>query len=241
VKRFLRSEGMQRVLAALIAAYSWVVYRLTRWTRVNTQHFETYGREGKPFIVCFWHGRMILLPNVWQFRMQLYLLGSHHRDARLIGRALGHFGVLPIIGSSSRGGAQAFREMARRLREKSSVCITPDGPRGPRMHVGPGIVTLAKLAGAPIIPIAFSVTRGKVLDTWDRFLFAYPFGRGVFIGGEPIFVARDADERAMEAARLRLETMLNDITAEADRRCGRTPIEPAPDDGETRRLAETRA
>jgi hypothetical protein len=41
-------------------------------------------------------------------------------------------------------------------------------------------------------------------------------------------VPRDADEAAIEAARLALETALNDVSADCDRRMGHAPIEPAP-------------
>jgi lysophospholipid acyltransferase (LPLAT)-like uncharacterized protein len=242
VKQFLRRDGVQRVLAALIASYAWTTFRLTRWTMVNAQHFQNHGAAGKPFIVCFWHGRMMLMPNFWHWPMRLYALGSPHRDGQLTLRTLQNFGVQPISGSSTRGGARALREMMRRIEEGHSIVLSPDGPRGPRMRASAGIIALAKLAGVPIVPIALSVTRGKVLGTWDRFLVAYPFGRGVFVGGDPITVPADADAATLEAARQKLETMLNDITAEADRRCGRVPVQPAPAEaGEAARLAESEA
>ncbi len=132
--------------------------------------------------------------------------------------------------------------MMRVIETGHAVCIAPDGPRGPRMHASPGIIALARLSGAPIMPVAFSVSRGRILESWDRFLLAYPFGRGVFVGAEPIHVPQDADAAALEAARQRLEDVLNAITAEADRRCGRTPVEPAPlEPAEAARLAESEA
>jgi lysophospholipid acyltransferase (LPLAT)-like uncharacterized protein len=178
-------------------------------------------------IACFWHGRMILMPNLWPFAMPLYVLHSPHRDGQLMLRTLARFGMRPIIGSSKRGGAQALRDMARVIREGSSVCITPDGPRGPRMRVSSGVVLLAKLTGAPLVPTAFSVRHGKRLGSWDRLLVAFPFGRGVFISGEPVSVPRDADAAGLEAARRTFEERLIAITAEADRRCGWEPVEPA--------------
>ena len=37
------------------------------------------------------------------------------------------------------------------------VGITPDGPKGPRMRANSGVVSLAKVAGAPIMPLTFAV------------------------------------------------------------------------------------
>lgn len=228
LKKLLKRPGVQSALSAIIAGYSWMVFRLTRWDYVDCQAFNRLGRDGRPMIACFWHGRMILMPNFWPFAMPLYVLHSPHRDGQLMLRTLARFGMRPIIGSSKRGGAQALRDMARVLRDGSSVCITPDGPRGPRMRVSAGVVLLAKLTGTPLVPTAFSVRNGKRLGSWDRLLVAYPFGRGVFISGEPVNVPRDADADALEVARRTLEDRLNALTAEADRRCGWVPVEPAP-------------
>ena len=228
LKNFFKRPGVQSFASWLIAGYSWLAFRTTRWTYVDYEPFRKLGEEKQPLIACFWHGRMILMPNFWPFSMPLYVLHSPHRDGQIMLRTLARFGMRPIIGSSKRGGAQALRDMSRVIREGSSVCITPDGPRGPRMRVSAGIVLLAKLTGAPLVPTSYSVTRGKNLESWDRLLIPRPFSRGVFIAGEPVFVARDADHAALEAARLTLEARLNVITAKADRRCGRPPVEPAP-------------
>ncbi len=110
--------------------------------------------------------------------------------------------------------------------------MTPDGPRGPRMRAGDGAVTVARLSGAPIIPATYGISRRRVLGTWDRFIFALPFGRGGLLWGDPIHVDRGADADALEAARRQVEDGLNAITAEADRLCGCTPVEPASVAGE---------
>jgi lysophospholipid acyltransferase (LPLAT)-like uncharacterized protein len=228
LKQILKSDAVQRVLAALIAAYVRLLFRFTRWTRINDADVLRRQAAGEPMIVCFWHGRLIQMPEFWDYRRPIHLLGSRHRDGRLILRTVAHFGVRPIIGSSSRGGAQAIREMVQAIRAGASVCIAPDGPRGPRMRAAGGAVAVAKLTGAPIIAAAASSTNGRVLKTWDRFFLALPFGRGVLICADPLTVPADADDDAVEAARRTLEDRLNAITAEADRRCGRTPVEPAP-------------
>jgi lysophospholipid acyltransferase (LPLAT)-like uncharacterized protein len=44
----------------------------------------------------------------------------------------------------------------------------------------------------------------------------YPFSRGVFLWGAPIWVSREADDAALETARVELESTLNRLTAEAE-------------------------
>lgn len=45
----------------------------------------------------------------------------------------------------------------------------------------------------------------------------YPFGRGLFVCGPPIWVSSEATDAEVEAKRVELETSLNRITAEADK------------------------
>ena len=128
-----------------------------------------------------------------------------------------------------------MRAILRAIADGDCIGITPDGPRGPRMRASAGAVHIARLAGVPIFPATFSTARRRVFGSWDRFLFPLPFSRGVYLWGEPITLARNADSAAVEAARQQLEDRLNDLTREADRICGHPAIEPA-----TEPVSETR-
>ncbi|HTY68840.1 MAG TPA: lysophospholipid acyltransferase family protein [Alphaproteobacteria bacterium] len=242
LKKILKSDATQAALAAAMAAYVRLVFRLTRWTHINLEPVDRQGRASRPFIACFWHGRMAQIPTLWRWNMPIHLLASAHRDGRLILEMVRHFGIQPIVGSSSRGGAQAMLTMVQTVRSGGCIALAPDGPRGPRMRVAPGVVSLAKLTAAPIFPVTFSTTYGRVLRTWDRFFLPFPFGRGVVVYGDPLVVPTDADDAGLETARATLETRLNDMTAEADRLCGRTPVAPAPyDPARDAEVAETHA
>ena len=54
-----------------------------------------------------------------------------------------------------------------------------------------------------------------MLDNWDRSTINLPFSRGAGVATEPLRVAADADETALEAARRLLEDRLNAATARA--------------------------
>ena len=107
------------------------------------------------------------------------------------------------------------------------AAITPDGPRGPRMRAMPGVLMLARLTGAPIMPAAFSVVRGRQLRSWDRMLMPLPFGRGVFAISSPVVVPRDADDAAMVRLKHELEMALTAAVNTADAACGRESPRPA--------------
>src|SRR5260370_22518888 len=117
--------------------------------------------------------------------------------------------------------------MLKQLAAGACVGITPDGPRGPAMHASPGIVNVARLAGVPIVPVVFATSRRRVLNSWDRFHLAKPFGRGIFLWGEPIEIDRELDEAGLEHARLLVDSRMNDMSAQAHPRVGHAPLLPA--------------
>jgi lysophospholipid acyltransferase (LPLAT)-like uncharacterized protein len=228
LKSILRSEPVRVAVCAVAAAYMRLVHATGSWRVVGQDRIQQYWDAGKPVIVCFWHGRLLMMPYAWRKDLPFHMLISSHRDGQLISRTVGHFGISTVTGSTTRGGAQSTRQIIRLLRSGETAGVTPDGPRGPRMQATAGAVALARLSGAPLIPLAYSTSRRKILGTWDRFLVPFPFGRGVFVWGEPIPVESGADAPAIEQARANLEAGLNAVTAEADRLCGVEVVLPAP-------------
>lgn len=227
VKKLLASATARRFACALAAAYIRLVHATSRWQVVGGERASALWDDGKPFILSFWHGRLMMMPYVWRRGVPMNMLISQHRDGALIADTIAHFGLGTVRGSSSKDGAQALRTMVKALKRGEYVGITPDGPRGPRMHASEGIVTVARLSGVPVLPAAFSTRRRRVLGSWDRFVVALPFTRGVFVWGAPVEVARGGGEEAMAEALSAIENSLNEATAEADRLCGREPIRPA--------------
>ena len=226
-KRLLASDAVQTALAWLAALYIRLVYFTTRWTIVLPPGVERVQAAGGPFIICFWHGRMVMMRAALPHDSVIHVLISEHRDGVLISRAVANLGVLTVARSSKRGGLAALRAMQRLLAQGEIVAITPDGPRGPRMRAKRGAIKTAQLSGAPILPVSGAVNRRRLLQSWDRFCLALPFARGVIVWGEPIAVPRDAAEAEIERLRRLLEERLNALTAEADRHFGQPLIEPA--------------
>lgn len=182
---------------------------------LNAEVVQTYWRQGKNVIIASWHGRLLMIPFVYK-GSKVHILVSLHRDGELISRTLRGFGLFFIRGSTTLGGAKAMRNLVKVVRGGSDIGITPDGPRGPRCKVQAGVVQLAKLTGLPIIPVTFGSSRGKYFNSWDRFFLPYPFSKGVFIWGSPIFVDKGDDVEALNKKRLILEKSLNEITEKAD-------------------------
>ena len=168
-----------------------------------------------PVIYATWHGRLLLLPWLYGWR-GAHALTSRSRDGEIVSRWIRRFGLVPVRGSSSRGGADALRELTRAVRAGRDVVVVPDGPRGPREVLKPGVIVLARLSGAPIVPVAVGASREWRLHSWDEFRIPRPFARCVVRFGEPIRVSRTADGAAEEAARKEVEAALRGLSWQVD-------------------------
>ncbi len=172
-------------------------------------------RARTPAIYAVWHGRILLLPYLYGWR-RARVLASRSRDGELLTRFVGRFGLDAVRGSSSRGGAEALRLLARSLAEGRDAVVVPDGPRGPRETVKAGIVTLARLTGAPIVPIAVGASWEWRLRSWDEFRIPKPLARCVVRFGDPIRVPSDADRAVEEASRKEVEAGLRALSWRVD-------------------------
>jgi lysophospholipid acyltransferase (LPLAT)-like uncharacterized protein len=227
-RRTVSLDAVQAMVCWAAAQYIRLVWLTGRWRIEGDGEPTRLFEQGKPLIIATWHGRLLMAPFGWRHSARSHVLVSAHRDGQLVARTLMHFRTRIVTGSTRRGGVDALRKLHRLMQDGGAVGITPDGPRGPRMRVSPGIVQLARLSGAPIFPLAYSVRPRHVFETWDRFILPLPFGRGVFLWGAPMTVPREADDAAVEAARRMLEDRLNELTHRADDAVGQPKIEPAP-------------
>ncbi len=184
---------------------------------VGRHNPESCWAKGERIIVAFWHGRLLMMPFAYPGRPTTILI-SRHRDGDYITRIAERLGFTVVRGSTTRGGARAFKQLIQSLRDGRNVAITPDGPKGPRQLVKSGVIELARLSGMPILPVTFGAWPRTILASWDHFLVPHPFGRGVYVWGEPIYVPGDADETAAEKFQSQLAERLDALLAEADMR-----------------------
>jgi lysophospholipid acyltransferase (LPLAT)-like uncharacterized protein len=168
-------------------------------TILGAEHLEgTLGRHQGHF-VALWHGRMILgLPH--HGAREWCALVSESEDGEIFTRLLERFGYRTIRGSSRRGGAKAVRGMLSELEGGAVVVITPDGPRGPRHSMGPGLAWLARATGYPVVPVGFACSRAWRAPSWDRFTVPLPWSRVVMTYDRPVYVARDGGDAGLESA-----------------------------------------
>src|SRR5690606_1211659 len=138
------------------------------------------------FLVAFWHGRLLMMSVAWPYAAPFSMVVSQHPDGQLIARTIAHLGFGSIAGSTTRGGSAVMRAMLRALAGGGCVGLTPDGPQGPRMNASTGVIQAARLAGVPVVPVAYAARPCRLLDSWDRLMVPLPFCRGIVRWGEPI-------------------------------------------------------
>jgi len=217
-----RAVGALREDPRVVRIVPWVaasvlrcLFGSLRVTHVDREYPERCWARGEQIIVAFWHGRLLMMPFVYPGQPGAILI-SQHRDGEYISRIATVFGFDVVRGSATRGGMRAVKQMIRAFRGRLNLVITPDGPRGPRAKVKSGVIEMARLTGAPIVPVSFSASRRRLLKSWDAFLVPVPFSRAIYIWGEPIYVPRTATSEEVAERQKVLEARLDLLTRKAD-------------------------
>jgi lysophospholipid acyltransferase (LPLAT)-like uncharacterized protein len=158
--------------------------------RVRTEHEERWRplyQARRPHVFLLWHE--VLLPLLWHHRRQdIAIVVSENRDGQYLADFALALGYRAVRGSSSRGATRALLGAVRELQAGRAVAFTPDGPRGPRRELKPGVVAAAQRGGAVIVPIHARADRAWRLDSWDRFLIPKPAARITVAYGRPFEV-----------------------------------------------------
>jgi lysophospholipid acyltransferase (LPLAT)-like uncharacterized protein len=184
-------------------------------------HLKKHGRV----IVPLWHQRLLpALAYATKFReFHPIVMISQSRDGELIANIAQRLGLVPVRGSSSRGGAEALTTIVKKLEKNPAVVHIVDGPRGPKGKVKPGLIRMAKLSGAVILPLIVSADKAWIARSWDRFLIPKPFSRVTIRWEEPFSVPSDADHEKSDALRKNIEDRLTRAYAQADLESGWDP------------------
>ena len=227
IRDLLRSSWLQRAVGILAAEFLRLVWLTNRFSFDPPDVYDIV-EPHMPAILVFWHGQHFMTPFIKTKESHRgKVLVSRHRDGEFNAIAAERLGIGTIRGSGDhgpafhrKGGVGAFKEMVRALEEGYNVALTADVPKRSRI-AGLGVIMLARESGRPIMPFAMATSRFLRLKNWDRTTINLPFGRGALVGGEMIMVPPDAGAETMEALRLRLETILNDVTARAYAQVGR--------------------
>jgi 3-deoxy-D-manno-octulosonic-acid transferase len=174
-----------------------------------------------PFIFAMWHGQFVMMPTLHEGEFPVSAIVARHRDAEVLGEMLQEFDMRIVRGAGAgnrkrdRGGAYALRTALKILRDGSTFAMTADVPPGPARRAGEGIVTLARMSGRPIVPLAVATSKFIAFPTWSRMTLNLPFSKMAYVLGEPIWVPSSLTPEELEKVRLQVEAGLNRVTTRA--------------------------
>lgn len=182
------------------------------------KHFANHGR----LIAAVWHQRFLpALAYVTKFRnFKPIVMISQSSDGELIASLASRLGLVPVRGSSTRGGREALMAILRAIKKNPGVIHIVDGPTGPKGVVKAGLTAMAQVTGAPIFPVIISAEKAWVMRSWDRFLVPKPFSTVTIRWGEPFVVPRGTRSDQLEEFRKQVERLLLEDHAEADLQSG---------------------
>jgi lysophospholipid acyltransferase (LPLAT)-like uncharacterized protein len=231
LKRLLRSDAVQALLGWLLGTYIRVILMTVRWRHENVECVEPVLAGDSGAIALFWHGRIPLClataPQWWRKRTRAFV--SPSSDGQFIATALDMAGFPAIRISSAKKGdsakarqaVTAIREAVTWVSEGGALVITPDGPRGPGEVIAPGALQIARRSGQPVFLMGIAASPAAQMDTWDRIMWALPFGRGAVVWEGPLYVPADADEAAVSALIADWSARLSAVTRRAEALVGR--------------------
>lgn len=219
LSRLPRYRWAGRLGAWLVRLWGWTLR--VRWEIPDP--VRSLERSGFHLIYTFWHAHILALTYTHRHRSVVVLV-SRHGDGEYISQVIHRLGFGTVRGSSSAGGLRSLIEMARLGRAGHPLSVTPDGPRGPRHVLQPGVLIIAQRSGLPIVPLAAGARRCWLLRSWDRFEIPYFFSRVLVAVGEPIFIPSELGQDALLAEyKPKVERALTELEDRVQSWAGRAP------------------
>ncbi len=205
------------ILIPIFSLFVRLLFLSCRVARIEGSENENKAIDmsGDRVIYASWHQRLFYHIHRLR-RRRITVMISQSRDGEYIAGLINWLGLKDVRGSSTRGGVDALKDLVRKMKNGANGGMIPDGPTGPARQAKIGTIILARMTGAPIVPIAWGADRCWVFNSWDRFMIPKPFARISYCYGEPIVVPRSAKSPEMEEYRRLLDERLNKITGRCD-------------------------
>lgn len=173
----------------------------------------TSATQNPNFLFAFWHNRILLMPYIYErffSDRRIIVMISTSRDGQWIADIAKQFGIDAARGSSSKKGVRALLHITKELKKEAlHLGVTPDGPRGPKYSIQPGVFAIAQHGHIRILPLSLDFKNKWELKSWDGFQIPKPFSECRFIVGHPIEVPYDStDKTGIEAVKKQLTEAL---------------------------------
>lgn len=215
-RRLAYAIGMPLLRSIVFLLHSTYRYRKTIGSEIAERIIAD---TEQVYVPCYWHQQHIVcayLMRDWIRRgFRTGFIISASVDGEVPARIARSWGAEVIRGSAANTGALVLRDAQEMMKRGVSIVATSDGPLGPCFEFKTGTVLMARIGGAPLVPIACAADRAWYMKTWDRFMVPKPFARIVTAVGNPVPVPRNASLAEMEAIRAEMESALEALIQES--------------------------
>ncbi|PIU18596.1 MAG: hypothetical protein COT16_01675 [Elusimicrobia bacterium CG08_land_8_20_14_0_20_44_26] len=217
--RFLKPLNKKLLYPGLGLAYAFICRALMLTVKMKTIGYENEKKvveSGKKFIYGFWDGRQIML-FPFGIGKNLITIATTSDVGAILVIIHRFFTIKCLRGSSSSGGAGAMKGLIRNIKRGKNAAIAVDGPRGPNEIAKSGIIQLARLSGAVILPLTASVRKKVRFEKyWNRVFIPLPFTSGCYVIGRPIEVLPQTHRQEINKMLNLFQMELERITKIAD-------------------------
>lgn len=209
----------RKVFSFFIAYVAKYLLRLVLMTcKIEVRGLEVFKKtvSSQKSILMLWHNRLSIVSEI------LFKLDPHTIFSAFISKSRDGDPLAVLANSYKTGKAirvphdrkhQALKTVIDTLKNKNEVIIiTPDGPRGPRYEVKPGIAVAAMETDATIIPFTWVSSKFWQLKSWDRLMFPKPFSTLIVTFGNPLKLEMNSleeDQEILKTSLLNIEEEVN--------------------------------
>ncbi|MCF7970589.1 MAG: lysophospholipid acyltransferase family protein [Methylococcaceae bacterium] len=221
MKYWLNTALKQKLAPAILTGYIKLLHKTCKIDISGAENLQLFITEQQPMLPCYWHQQMTFsidfLLGLREQGVKTSVLVSPSKDGDIGDAVLTKLGIGVIRGSEHRTGALAMRDIYQAIsKDKCSVGTAVDGPLGPARKAKIGVVTLAQLSGAPLIPIANACSRKMHLKSWDNFFLPLPYSTVQIVVGEPIVVEKRVSPEQIADFQQQLTDQLNKLSEQAE-------------------------
>lgn len=175
--RILYSAPVLWLFGALVRVFTFVLFS-TYKVQISGTAALTEAAKNK-LIIALWHDRLLLAPLLRRVLKEtpLAVVVSNSRDGKMLAAFVKTFHKATPIYVAHNVKHGALLQMIEALDRSEAILITPDGPRGPRHEVKPGLLYTQEKTGAQIIAMHWHASSSWTFKTWDRMQLPKPFAR----------------------------------------------------------------
>lgn len=226
-----RSDASRRRMTPARRLYYWAglpvlkgLSRLLWWSYrkhyvIGAEIADQLIRNERIYAPVYWHQHTFCCLNIMRDWLQrgfkAGFIISASVDGDVPARIARSWGATVVRGSAKHTNALAMRDIHKAMKSGVSIVSAADGPLGPCYSFKTGVVLMARIGNAPLVPISCAADRAWYLQRWDNFQLPKPFARVVIAIGKPLEVPRDTPVEALEELRERIESATNTLLADA--------------------------